>query len=664
MTKPKLVDDGYILIEPEFFTLDELVERFLWKQSTNQNYKNIACRISGKRSIFGSWLYTKRKKNARGASGYEYRVIPDSMDPRRIDLVNAALEYLYGINIADSSKSVLVREMESFIDWLNMTETQLPVDIQQAKQLYREYTKYLQQIVKTHDPRKAKSNGFGSASAHDKQKVAGNLLCTMLNVELEIIRGMTPSIVQGYSRKESADVDLDEPSIDESLSYSFQFFEQVADFCLNAKPYPHKIALLEHEALLVPEPHANVPVMTPFTGTAGYAVKGRYWDMDKGSLRNEAEVQASVMASDTYQAYSQGHQNSFIKRALNKLKRRKAVLEAANSDPCHKYRLDLAAKAMKAYFFVLLDITGMNDSTLATVEWNEDGFVEEVAEKGLKNIKRRAGNKAVVFKIQSIFMGSFRTFIRLRRFVLNGHECNTLFFTGVGEHARLSASAATGGFGAMSYDVIRALYPNLAYTGSQTLRLNKKRWLMKKSKGQTFLVAVMMQHKPETGGRYYPHETRAESQDMMGEYLDYQHRIIMEMDESNLSSAGGCDSPENVPQSDADGLWIKPDCQKKMTCLFCTHYRIKAVEEEIRKVLSMEYVINRHSILHARSQVHFDTVMGPILERIKLLFKSMENKFPKTQGVIAEVRHDVYENQNLHWYWQARLELLWELGWV
>lgn len=664
MTKAQLVNDGYILIEPEFFTLHELVERFLWKKAIDEDYKKIACQISGKRSVFGSWLYMKRKKIGRGASGYEYYVIQDSFDARRINLVNATLEYLYGVNIADSSKSVLVREMESFIDWLNMTEAKVPIDIQQAKQLFREYTKYLQQIVKTHDPRKGKSNSFGSKSAHDKQKVAGNLLCSMLNVELEIIRGMTPSIVQGNGRNVSEDIDLDEQGIDESLSYSFQFFEQVADFCLKAKPYPHKIALLEHEALLVPEPHANNPVMTPFTGTAGYAVKGRYWDMDKGLLRNEAEVRASVKASDTYQAYSQGHQNSFIKRALDKLNRRKAVLEVANCDPYHKYRLELAAKAIKAYFFVLLDITGMNDSTLATIEWHEDEFVEEVAEKGLKNIKRRAGNKAVVFKIQSIFMGSFRTFIRLRRFVLNGHECHTLFFTGYDEYARLGTGAATGSFGQTAYDALRTLYPRLIYTGSQTLRLNKKRWLMKKSKGQTFLVATMMQHKPETGALYYPHETRAESQNMMGNYLIYQHSIIMEIDESKLSSAGGCNSSDNVPQADTDGLQIKPDCQNKMTCLFCTYYRIKAVEEEIRKVLSMEYVINRHSILHARSQAHFDTVMGPILERIKLLFETMKNKYPKTEGVIANVRNDVYENQNLHWYWQARLELLWELGWV
>lgn len=146
------------------------------------------------------------------------------------------------------------------------------------------------------------------------------------------------------------------------------------------------------------------------------------------------------------------------KRMLEKIK---TSLDVANKNVNHRYRLELAAKALKAYFFILLDITGMNDSTPSSVKWNDDSFIDEVAEKGLRNIKYRARNKVVVFKIQRIFLESFRTFIKLRRFILNGHECETLFFTGYSEKSTLTENGSTGGFGMVCYDTMHRLFPLL-----------------------------------------------------------------------------------------------------------------------------------------------------------------------------------------------------------
>jgi len=302
---------------------------------------------------------------------------------------------------------------------------------------------------------------------------------------------------------------------------------------------------------------------------------------------------------------------------------------------------------------------------LANLKWENDNFIEETSSSiKLRNIKRRAGNKEVSFTIQSIFMGSFRTFLKLRRFVLNGYDIDTLFFIGTGESAKLTSSSSRGSYGILAYESLSALYPELKFFGSQAQRQHAKSWSMKKTKGQTFLTAAWLQHSPKVSNQNYPSESRAESQNQMGSYLIYQHNVTMEVEDEELSSVGGCNSPEAIPKSNSEFTLVKPDCQKKMTCLFCTHYRIKPITEEIRKVLSMEYVINRHSILHARSQAQFDSVMKPILDRIKLLLEAIKNKHPEIECVITKVEHDVYENQNLHWYWEKRLEQLWELGWV
>lgn len=658
------VDDNFIAIEPEFFTLDELMEHFVWKESDINKYKRIALKVGVRYVVFGSWLFTKKKVITRICN--EYYIDPDSFEAERILLVKGALKLLFNsseLNITLGSK---MGHIQILVDWLNSSGNKMPTEVNEAKVLFRTYHKYLEQMVKVHDPRKTNAKrGFrriGQTYASRAQKTALALLSEIFEVEEKKIKGLTP-IIPGLSHRELNYVKIDEEKLDETLSYCFQFFEQTADFCLNAKHYPHKIYLLEHEALLVVEPTLNSNIITPFTG--GRHDYERYWDIKRGILRNDAEVEFFVKNTEQYRNCTwPSKKNRILEQALESLRKKQVILAAVNQDRSHLYRLELGIRAMRAYFLVLLDVTGINDSTLATIKWEDDNFVEEVAEKGLRNIKRRAGNKEVLFTIQSIFMKSFRIFLKLRSFILNGHTCNTLFFVGTGEDAHLDGQMAKGGYGSYCYRSLASLYPNLTYTGSRMLRQYKKRWAMKRTKGKTFLVAALLQHKPEISEQFYPHETKAESQNLMGSFFNYQHRIIMKMDPSKQTSVGGCDSTEHVPQADSELLPYKPDCQKKMTCLFCTFYRVKPESDDIRKVVSLEYIINRHSILHARSSEHFELVMKPVLDRIDILLKAMIQRYPQTEVVIDEIRKDVYEYQNLHWYWEAKLQLHWELGWV
>ena len=265
MTKSQAVDDGYIAIEPEFFTLDELVERFLWKEANIEDYKNIAWRISGAKTVFSSWLYTKRKKLRRGGAGYYYSVKSASFDRQRILLVNAVLEFLYCQNVKDTTKSGQVRNMETFIEWLNISDTEVTSDIREGKRIFREYTKYLQEIVNVHDPRRNKVGSFGGSPANLRQHLALEVLSIICKTEKSSIQGMTLIIPQSFRRKGPPDIDFDQQKIDQSLSYCFQFFEQVAEFCLKFMPYPHKINILDQEVLLIPAIASGMPVITPFT---------------------------------------------------------------------------------------------------------------------------------------------------------------------------------------------------------------------------------------------------------------------------------------------------------------------------------------------------------------------------------------------------------------
>lgn len=653
-----------VTLKPEFYDLQYLVENYVWKEPNIEKYQNIAWQIPKYRILFGAWLYTSFTKIEHGNNGQAYNVDPLSIEHSRLPFIKGALSYAYSFHGSDITKATIMFHWGKFFRWMNNTKIKCPANIDEARAVFRDYTQYLKQIVKKHDPRikahKHKHESFGQNSATSIQK---NVLTLMLHTfevdkkDTYKIIGTTEIIPQ--KQEGNKDFMVNEKKVDEALCYYYQFFDQVADFLLEMKSYPHKIFLLEHEVLLVPD---AFPIITPYTGTRGD--NGRYWELERGILRSLEEVIHFIKQEDKYllrdrQSGRVQMENDGLQTFQNKLTK----LKAANEDPnCH-YRRELGLKAMKAYYIILLDVTGMSDSELSRQEWDDDDDAFDIKkdEHLFHTIKRRAGNKKNLFSIQKVFIPSFKKFLRLRRLLLDkNNNIKCLFFRGYGKDAK--AVGTYGGTGIEFFASFKNLYPELVFNGSQTLRNNKKKWVIKYTNGHVVLTAKVMQHTPEVGQRSYPHETREESQHMMGIFFDYQNRLVKNVIED--SGTGGCDANGDIPQRDTNKPIVKPDCNNRMTCLFCIYYRAKVNREDIWKLLSMEYVIRNISILHARSKILFDEAMQPILFRVESLLETMKSAYPYSKKLIEEVRHDVYMNRNLHWFWEMKLNMNWELGWV
>ncbi|WP_421717137.1 hypothetical protein [Arcobacter arenosus] len=643
----------FILIKPNFSSLIELQERFIWNKASIEEYKTTAVKLNGRRFFFGSWLYTKRKRVNRGNLGLDYYIQNNSIDNNRIILINGIINYLYSLNSNESSKSSIAGRMEVFINWLNRTNTKMPQNIPEARQLYSDFTIYLLQKIKTYNPKKMNckvdEDTFGEGLAHQIQNSILSLLSNIFNTEEAKIEAFTENIPRPkYGNK---DYNLNEEELNESLSFCYQFFDQVADFCLKEKPFPYKIRLLDKYALLTPDYVKRGNILSTFKNDKNANI---YWSIEKETLNSLEEITKSIKGS------SIKNKSKYIKRMTFTYN---TLLKKCNEENLQQ-RLDLGLRAIKAYFLVLLDITSMNDSTLASLPWDNDNFISESTDQlKLRNIKHRS-HKEVLFTIQSIFIKSFKKFLELRRFVLNGYDVDTLFFIKTGDKAELKNDYKKGGYGKNAHKTLVSIYPDLKFFGSQKQRKHAKRWSMNKTNGQTFIVAAWLQHTPKVSELHYPSESIHESQKQINEYLEFQHKITMNVTVEQSSSVGACISLGSTPEKDSINIQIKLDCKNKMSCLFCSYYRIKPIADDIHKLLSLEYVINRHSILHARSKEQFQEIMGPILKRIDLLFQTMKVIHPETITIINETRKDVFDKQNLHWYWEKRLEQLWELGWV
>lgn len=653
-----------IIINTFYISADKLVESFLEKKADIEQYKRIGIILeNAHRYDFSHWMYSSVEYIRHGGPKVqEYKVDSNSFDPSRSIFIDGIIRYINNQTIGDIYLANKFIETNQFFNWIQRCNMAVPTTVMEARQIYRDYTTYLLGIVMSHNPVAPEEGSFGRLSAHRKQLALRYLLVETFNVKITDIVGFTNNIQKKDPSATSDSLIVDDKARDDALSYYYQFFDQVSDFLLNNENYPYCIMLMGNKAILTTD-WGSKNVITQSMKSSRLHIY-RYFHFDQCRLLSKEEIAGQLSHEKDWLNHTANYRSSTLRNTIKTSQRLSKNFKTANKDYInYSDRLSLGLRAMKAYFMILLDITGMNDSTLATMKWDDDEFIDEVSQQSFRNIKRRAGNKEVVFEIQSTFMSSFRKFIRLRRFVLNGQECEYLFFVHYGKEAKISKDQIRGAYGKECYAAHKTLWSELSHTGSQTNRKSKNRWLIRQTNGNIYLSSAIMQHSPKTNHVDYPSETNEEKQEQMGMYLMFmQEKVKNKSGKSEETSVGECEAHEHPAIIDSFDSPIKPDCTNTMTCLFCKFYRIFPNEENIWKLISLEYVINEITILNARSQVHFDSVMGPILDRIEVLLRVIVEKDAETICIIEKLRFNVYEKQNLHWYWEKRLELLWRRG--
>ncbi len=118
-----------------------------------------------------------------------------------------------------------------------------------------------------------------------------------------------------------------------------------------------------------------------------------------------------------------------------------------------------------------------------------------------------------------------------------------------------------------------------------------------------------MQHNNKTANSHYTNKGEEKSAEQITDYFSELDKQILKEPVSSVSiPSGNCTEPSNNA--------ITVSCENNEGCLFCSKYRIHADESDIRKLLSVKYLITQSQTL-AASQEHFDRVYKPVLIRIK-----------------------------------------------
>lgn len=612
-----------------FYTFKELSEIIENEEESKTNYKHFGIKFD-ERLILSSVLYTSYqiKQNP-----YSLIVEKNSFDKNRLKII----DYFF-MNISQriqkGNKPITIyKDLQMnivFIIWLNKNKIPFPRNIYEARDLFQQYTYSLKYGIKNSE--------FKQKEAHIRHHASIKLLQAIFNDEESFIQAGINLIKNKF---EISSYETSIKDIKYSLNFYYLLFTQLADFLLEKKDYPFLLKLINQEIWVTPS---------------------KFWmnkEKQKNNLmcfnKDNKEIRSENQMIDLYEKKSS---KLIYQIRYNFIK----SLKLNNRNKRSKERINLAKIALKAYFMHFLAVTGMNDSTASTLEWNDE-FEEEKEIQKFRNIKFRANNKTVEFRINKEFIKEFKQYLEIRKFLLNENKSNYLFFIGSEKTTKLCLQQKKGAFSSLINSSMLTIDKNLPKITSKEIRNFKINQIIKKD-GLHSAIKIS-QSMSNTLQRNYIKESKETADNELNNYFNALNKNIFSLNTKYKEIAvGKCIDPNSPKEANKNKIYnFKPDCNQHEGCLFCDNYRINVDKIDVQKLYSLEFLINECKYI-AYDKKQFNDIYSPILERISTIIKEMKLIKPEFSKQIESIKVDVYENENLTYYFENKLAMYLEAGYL
>lgn len=430
--------------------------------------------------------------------------------------------------------------------------------------------------------------------------------------------------------------------IKESYALNIKLFDQLTDFLINKRSFPYQITLPREKVWVLPNKSwgatecmlANLPEWG----------KSKFWNYKTGQIYSLEEA--------TQWAFTSSERP--IDRCIGKLEKESLKLKEANSDFSCWQRVTLAQWAHDAYLTVFTANTSANEESIISFTWDDSLLLKDCIYKKtpkLRTIKYRAHGKEVSFEIRAKTLSSFEKFLELRKFLLHGREHKYLFLSLYrnNEVRRLPVNALR-----RHYRRIQAqLYPDF-------VGIDYREW--RAINGSTAFDAVgvetastILQNSPRSVIRSYSKGTIENWEKDFSEYFNAFSKEFRKFKKKAIP-IGHCNA-ENDPQSLIPTVSLQPDCLHFEGCLNCDKFSLHADAEDIRKIISMQYVILA-SEPAAKSKESFDYAFSGLLRKVDWILTEISSIDEARNKLVQDIRHDVFQHEAITEYWQFKLDML------
>lgn len=628
----------------QIITLSEVTQDFAEPERLRLQ---LSPKVMKKQFDIGSFAYLMRGKNEKVFDDRGTPVVIESFVESRRELIVRLLESLVGQR--DETALTRLKFIEYFIDWLNTHGyREMFASAAQAQQAYRDYTAHLNHQI-AHQALKP-------VSAKNTQRHISRLIELLYPEDSHHILAGAVRIISDGGSEAASDVNA-EVYWDVCLAIA----RQCSAFVLNSQSYPFVVSIRDYEVVGFPSNHGWVG---PF----------------KESVPSYNAGERRISTVEEFRAaYEKLGRRLPIKSAAEAtLLRAMANLDVANEDESYWHRLQVAGLAAKAYASLFMMITGATPSEFDQFSYADALEVEKSPiKKELSAVKFRAGGKETLYNIgRGTGLPLLKEYLKLREWILNGATHERLFFTMPANYERartnnefsdLKTTQYLSGF----FNTISGTFldPNVPRLSPRKMRKHKSLGMHAAGLSPSTVAATLNQS-VAVNLSTYSEATPEQQEAEFGQFwqvMRHAAQVVRERSQRPAkgeiaTAAGHCDGfNQPIPVRDFGAVAIEPNCRSQYGCLYCEHYMCHSDEEDLHKIVSLQYVINAVRKA-APDAAHAEALYKELSIRIEFILEALGERSDAVKQLVEAIKARVFEYGELTPFWERRLSRYEKMG--
>jgi len=627
----------------------------------DKSIPNLICTIKKNDRLlhldFGSWCYTYTKFDRKNITkDYGCLVKLKSLKKDRIRGVKNIINDIFNKNLAYTSIYSLYKTISSIIKFINKNfEKHDLSNLKDAEEIYIGYSKKLIADIEIKKNELGKTVSTEAFKNQQSQLAKFLSYCTQIDINhfYSLIRMIESYRVKNIEIKKNID-----ESITNKIKILLKIFNTLSDHILNNKELPCMIDLNEYNL-------KKVYIDLNLINKANDFYLETMYEQDKIVTLDEFETKLNLKTKDKYE------KQKYITHYKRKIKRIN-YLNTLNFKDCET-KIIMTNFCIICFAKLLISVSGANESTIYKLKI--DAFETISNEKGKRayGIKNRSNSKKVNIEFGLKFKHLFKKYILLREKINNIYKDDisdyhkSLLFIKLPIKRFLSINKITE-IDSVLFDKFNEKYKSIFKVTTATNRELRKNVANNylNSTNSLILTSVKLGNTPKILDKFYSDASFKEMAYQITDYFDHFEKNIILKGRNNdniipvkfkskhtkNTVIGNCSTHPPQLISGFNKEITTLECKNPKSCLFCESYVIFLNEEDLRKLISLKF------ILEFNNQIKEEKIR--IIYRIDEILNFIIENNHNLKETIIKITEEVNEGF-LDEYWNNHLNMLIEM---